>query len=117
MAAPQHISDSESSRSEDEEPFNFDTDDHLIPLVELEKWLETNFLTGLSDAEAAARLEKNGPNTLSAGKRTPRWVKFLLTMFSGFAGLLWLAGSLCFLAYAIDVASASTNEEKVPSIT
>jgi sodium/potassium-transporting ATPase subunit alpha len=93
------------------------TDDHLIPLPELEKRLQTNFLTGLTSAEAASRLEQHGPNILTRVKRTPKWLRFLMTMFSGFAGLLWLAAILCFLAYAIDVASVTSTDEKVPVLS
>jgi sodium/potassium-transporting ATPase subunit alpha len=82
------------------------TDEHLIPLDELEGRLNTNFKTGLSYEEAALRLEKNGPNALTPHKATPEWIKFVRTMFSGFASLLWVAGILCLIAYAMEVASA-----------
>jgi magnesium-transporting ATPase (P-type) len=105
------------SESDEEAPYNVtNTDDHTIPLAELERRLQTNFLTGLTSAEAATRLQQHGPNILTRVKRTPKWLRFLATMFSGFAGLLWLAAILCFLAYAIDVVSATSTEEKVGTI-
>ena len=82
------------------------TDEHLIPLSELEKRLKTSYQTGLSSEEAASRLQENGPNALTPPKSTPEWIKFLRTMFSGFASLLWVAGILCLIAYAMETASA-----------
>ena len=35
--------------------------------------LQTDVTTGLSQAEAAARLEKNGPNKLKEAEKTPLW--------------------------------------------
>lgn len=82
------------------------TDEQLVPLPELEQRLKTSFRTGLTDDEAAARLAANGPNALTPPQRQPEWVKFLRTMFSGFASLLWVAGILCLVAYGMEVASA-----------
>ncbi len=82
------------------------TDEHLVSLPELEKRLRTNLATGLSNEEAAARLVQNGPNALTPSKATSEWVKFLRTMFSGFASLLWVAGILCLIAYGMETASA-----------
>ncbi len=56
--------------------------------------------------KAARRLEENGPNALTPPKTTPEWLKFMRTMFSGFASLLWVAGILCLIAYAMEVSSA-----------
>ena len=39
--------------------------------------LQTDVTTGLSQAEAAARLEKNGPNKLKEAEKTPLWKRFL----------------------------------------
>ena len=39
--------------------------------------LQTDVTTGLSQAEAAARLEKNGPNKLKEAEKTPLWRRFL----------------------------------------
>jgi magnesium-transporting ATPase (P-type) len=82
------------------------TDEQTIPLSELEQRLKTNLKTGLSSEEAAARFAQNGPNALTPPKRAPEWVKFLRTMFSGFASLLWIAGILCLIAYGMETASA-----------
>ena len=82
------------------------TDEQLISLTELEQRLKTNLQTGLSSEEAGARLLANGPNALTPPQRTPEWCKFLRTMFSGFASLLWVAGILCLIAYGMEAASA-----------
>ena len=52
--------------------------------------------------------ERDGPNRLTPPPQTPEWVKFCQNLFGGFALLLWLGASLCFLAYGIQ---ASTFEE------
>ena len=44
---------------------------------EVEKKLDTNITTGLSTADANARLEKYGPNELQAEEKKPRWKVFL----------------------------------------
>ena len=84
------------------------SDYHKIPLADLEQLLGTDFQNGLSTEEAARRLESGGPNVLTPPKKTPEWIKFSKTMFSGFAALLWMASILCFIAYA--VARASSDE-------
>ena len=53
---------------------------------------------GLTSVEARQRLEKDGPNTLSAVRRIRAWRQFLSEMFHFFALLLWVAGLLAFLA-------------------
>ena len=76
--------------------------DHLIPLPDLEFKLGTDFKKGISTEEANERLLQYGPNALTPPKKTPEWIKFCKTMFTGFAGLLWIAGILCFVAYLVE---------------
>ncbi|QQP54487.1 Sodium/potassium-transporting ATPase subunit alpha, partial [Caligus rogercresseyi] len=64
--------------------------------------------TGLTEAQAKANLERDGPNALTPPPTTPEWIKFCQNLFGGFAMLLWLGAILCFLAYSIQ---ASTFEE------
>ena len=73
-------------------------DEHTIPLAELKEKLETDFESGLTNPEAKDRLENFGPNSLTPPPKTPRWLKFCMTMFMGFAMLLWVAANLCFVA-------------------
>ncbi len=68
----------------------------------------TNLETGLTEAQARANLERDGPNALTPPPSTPEWVKFCQNLFGGFAMLLWLGAILCFLAYSIQ---ATTFEE------
>ena len=79
------------------------SDLHIIPLEELEKQLKSNFNTGLSTSDAQERLKANGKNILTPPKKTPEWIKFMKTMFTGFAALLWIAGILCFIAYIVEI--------------
>jgi len=79
-------------------------DEHTMPLEDLAKKLETNFDTGLTKTQAEARLQIDGPNSLTPPKQTPKWLKFLKTMFSGFAALLWAAAALCFIAVGVKYA-------------
>ena len=71
--------------------------------------LQTDIDSGLSEAEAAARLKRDGPNALTPPAKTPEWLKFLKVMFGGFAALLWAAAVACFVAVGIDMARGETG--------
>lgn len=49
--------------------------------------------------EAACRLARDGPNTLTPPRRTPAIMKFLNQLISGFAPILWVAALFCFIAF------------------
>jgi sodium/potassium-transporting ATPase subunit alpha len=83
-----------------------DTDDHKIPLAELERRLKTDFEKGLTSEDARARLLRDGPNALTVQPGVPEIVKFMTKMFGGFAILLWIGAGLCFLAYGISFSSS-----------
>jgi magnesium-transporting ATPase (P-type) len=53
---------------------------------------------GLTRAEAAERLARDGPNELPAPARVPAWRRLVAEMFHFFALLFWVAGGLAFLA-------------------
>ena len=53
---------------------------------------------GLSSAEAAARLLRDGPNLLPAKRPPPLWRDVVLQFFHFFAIMLWIAGALAILA-------------------
>lgn len=53
---------------------------------------------GLSEVEAARRLEEYGPNELREIKGTPMWVKFAENFYNLFAIMLWIGGGLSFVA-------------------
>ena len=57
---------------------------------------------GIADSEAAARLEKNGPNELKVGKKTPEIIKFLMQFKNFFALLLIVGGALAMTAERMD---------------
>ena len=89
-------------------------DEHTISLEQLEEEiLKTDFNAGLTKSEAGERLEKFGPNSLTPPHKTPEWIKFLKTMFTGFALLLWVAAILCFLAYGIDSSKGDPSPDNL----
>lgn len=55
---------------------------------------------GLSSADAQRRLEQFGPNRLPAPRQRPWWLRFTDQLFHFMALLLWVAGSLAFMAGA-----------------
>jgi calcium-translocating P-type ATPase len=55
-------------------------------------------VTGLSSADVAARLARDGPNVLPVASLTPRWRQFIGQFTHFFALLLWVAGGLGFVA-------------------
>jgi sodium/potassium-transporting ATPase subunit alpha len=57
---------------------------------------------GLTEAEAALRLERDGPNVFTQQEGRPAWLKFLLLFTDPFMLLLIIAGILSFIAYAFD---------------
>ena len=88
-------------------------EEHTIALEKLEEKLETDYIAGLSKSEAEDRLEKFGPNCLTPPYKTPEWIKFLKTMFTGFAMLLWVAAILCYVAYGIDSANGDPSPDNL----
>ncbi|MEX1049584.1 MAG: cation-transporting P-type ATPase [Akkermansiaceae bacterium] len=55
-----------------------ETNWHAIPSAEAVEQLESSASNGLTTEEATRRLDEYGPNQMSAGKRTPSWLRFLL---------------------------------------
>ena len=88
-------------------------DEHMVSAEELQNRLQTDSECGLSHAEAESRFKKYGPNALTPPKKTPEWIKFCRTMFTGFSLLLWVAGVLCFVAYGIEVSQKSSSDYQV----
>ena len=59
---------------------------------------EARSVFGLTTAEAAARLARDGPNVLPAARPPPPWRLLAAQMTHFFAIMLWVAGGLAFLA-------------------
>jgi magnesium-transporting ATPase (P-type) len=55
-------------------------------------------ISGLSSFEAAARLAQAGPNRLPATRPVPAWRRFGAQLVHFFALMLWVAGTLAFVA-------------------
>lgn len=85
-----------------------ESDVHRLSVEDCFKRFGTNPATGLTNAQAKANFERDGPNALTPPPTTPEWVKFLRALFGGFAMLLWLGAILCFVAYSIQ---ATTMEQ------
>ncbi len=58
----------------------------------------TPSVTGLSSAEAEARLRRAGRNVLPAARPVPAWRHLAAQMTHFFAAMLWVAGALAFVA-------------------
>ncbi|XP_018565491.1 sodium/potassium-transporting ATPase subunit alpha [Anoplophora glabripennis] len=77
------------------------TDHHTIQLSDLCRRLQTDRETGLTVEQAAAVLQKTGPNTLTPSHKVPEYIKFIKTLTHGFSLLLWIGAALCFTAFII----------------
>jgi sodium/potassium-transporting ATPase subunit alpha len=71
---------------------------HQLPLSEFYQRLHADPVRGLSEAEVARRLTRDGPNTLLKRRRTPEILRFLQHLTKLFALLLWAGAALSFLA-------------------
>jgi magnesium-transporting ATPase (P-type) len=60
--------------------------------------VEAGSATGLSSAEAAARLAADGPNRLPVPAGVPAWRRLAAQMVHFFALMFWVAGALAFAA-------------------
>uniref|UniRef100_A0A674G8W7 Sodium/potassium-transporting ATPase subunit alpha n=1 Tax=Taeniopygia guttata TaxID=59729 RepID=A0A674G8W7_TAEGU len=56
---------------------------------------------GLSEAEAAARLQRDGPNALRPPRGTPGLVRFGRQLAGGLQCLMWVAAAICLIAYGV----------------
>ncbi|CAB3406278.1 unnamed protein product [Caenorhabditis bovis] len=88
-------------------------DDHEIPLNVLLNRYKTSETQGISEAEAANRLKRDGPNALTPPKTTPKWLKLCKSVFGGFNFLLWCAAIASAIGYGMDM-SMSEKDEEIP---
>ncbi|XP_012215683.1 sodium/potassium-transporting ATPase subunit alpha-like [Linepithema humile] len=78
-----------------------ETVDHLVPLDTLCERLNTDTKVGLTEEQVRQVFSRDGPNALTPPKVTPEYIKFFKCMFHGFAALLWVCATLCFVLYAV----------------
>jgi len=72
---------------------------HCLTVDALQKRFSADITYGLTQEEAAKRLAKYGPNEMTKPYEHPVWLKFILSFFSGFAPLLWIACFFVFLSW------------------
>ncbi len=77
---------------------------------EVVKSLNSSAAAGLSSAEAAARLEKDGPNKLKEGKKTPLIVKFLKQLADPMIIILIVAALVSLVVAIVESASGAEGE-------
>ena len=94
---------------------NYEIDDHLLSLASLSSRYGTSLSSlspqsslGLSSSEIPALQLLHGRNHLSPPRTIPEWRKFLHHLFDLFNILLFIGGSLSFIAYALDPSDSST---------
>ena len=90
------------------------TDVHTVQLEELYECLATDPERGLSAAEAATRLQRDGPNALKPPKQTPQFVKWLRNTFQCL-GLMFIGGILCLISFIASLAEFEFNIERTDS--
>ncbi|MDZ4183738.1 MAG: HAD-IC family P-type ATPase, partial [Desulfuromonadales bacterium] len=71
---------------------------HQVPIDEFVRRLHSHAELGLSRAEAAARLKRDGPNILTPRQQTPEFIKFLRQLTNLFALLLWCGAALSLIS-------------------
>lgn len=69
--------------------------------------LNTDYVKGLSDAEAEKRNLEQGDNKLSERAKAPWWVMLIREMLNPFAVMLWVGAVLCMLAYIMQPSDLS----------
>ncbi|XP_027488773.1 potassium-transporting ATPase alpha chain 1-like, partial [Corapipo altera] len=78
-----------------------DVDDHKLDVNDLEIKYSTSVTKGLSEAVAAERLLRDGPNELRPPRGTPECVKFGRQLAGGLQCLMWVAAAICLIAYGV----------------
>ena len=72
---------------------------HAASVSDLERHFKTSISNGLCLELAQVRLINDGPNIVKPAYQLPTSVKLLLSFFSGFAPLLWIATFFVFLSW------------------
>lgn len=90
-----------SSAENDALKAEIEMDEHKVGLDELVTRFGTNMQTGLTSAQAAQILEREGMNRLTPPQTTPWWVLLIATQTGFFSLLLWFGSILCFVGYGL----------------
>ena len=94
----------ESANYEQEDEANKDNAifEHEFAPEQLEMHFDTHLENGLTESEAAIRLQRDGENALTPPPK-PFWLwKALSHILGGFSLLLWAGSILCFIVYGLD---------------
>ena len=86
-------------------------DVHSVPLTELAARFGTDLQAGLTTEQAEAANIQFGLNQLTPPAKTPKWVKFMKNLFTGFSLLLWAAAILSFMAFGLEHVSSHGDPE------
>ena len=68
----------------------------------MERYLKTNLVSGLTQLEAARRLNRDGPNTFSPPRTTSALILLFRELTLGFASIIWLAIIFSLIVYAFE---------------
>ena len=91
-------------------------DPSLLEVAEVARILRTDVEHGLSSAEAARRLERDGPNEIASAPRVASWRKILAEFNDPLVYLLVAAAAVSLLAWAFEGASGVPVDAVVISV-
>ncbi len=80
-------------------------DPEVLDVLEVAQFLGTDTEQGLSSAEAALRLERDGPNEIASAPELATWRKILSQFNDPLIYLLLVAATVSLLAWVFDGAS------------
>ncbi|RHY85242.1 hypothetical protein DYB37_001233, partial [Aphanomyces astaci] len=90
-----------SKAGKDDDKRELEMDEHQKSIAELCADLTTSATLGMTNADADARREVDGVNRLTPPRQTPEIVKVFRELTGFFSLLLWAAGILCMVCYAL----------------
>lgn len=90
------------------------TDPSVAEVETVEKAMNTSISTGLTSAEAQARLEKFGKNELAGKPPVPKWKRFLAQFQDPLVYLLLMATVISFIAWIIERTTNPAEAEPAP---
>jgi Ca2+-transporting ATPase len=93
-----------------EPPIAVESQAYRLPVEEVLSALRTDAKTGLTAAEARARLERYGPNELQSEKGVPAWRKFLAQFQDVLVLLLLVATAISAILWFVERESALPYE-------